>query len=172
MRHYCAVRITLGSILGVAAALALSAGVQAQRVRIELTSLTTVLVQHETKPKGRPHKGDWIEFKDLLLNRAAQFGKAKGRPVAWDEGEVLYTSATNRSIRVLAIFPGIGSITYTGDFPSPRSVSAVARITGGTGGFRGASGTVTIGPGAASAPNIFLVTVPHPFDIHAAGGVA
>ena len=76
MRHYCAVRITLGSILGVAVALALSAGVQAQRVRIELTSLTTVLVQHETKPKGRPHKGDWIEFKDLLLNRAAEFGKA------------------------------------------------------------------------------------------------
>jgi hypothetical protein len=102
------VRISAGSILG--AAIALSAGVQAQTVRIRLTSLTTVLVQHETRPKGRPHRGDWIEFKDLLLNRATQFGKAKGRPVAWDEGDVVYTTATNRTIRVLAIFPGIGTI--------------------------------------------------------------
>jgi hypothetical protein len=166
------VRISVGSILGAAVALALSAGVQAQTVKIRLTSLTTVEVPHETMPKGRPHRGDWIEFKDLLLNRAAQFGKAKGRPVAWDEGEVRYTSATNRAIRVLAIFPGIGTITYTGDFPSPASVSTVARITGGTGGFAGASGTVTIGPGTASAPNTFVVTVPHALDIHAAGGVA
>ena len=58
-------------------------------MRIRLTSLTTILVQHDTSPKGKPNKGDSIEFEDLLLNTVPQFGKAKGKPVAWDEAEVL-----------------------------------------------------------------------------------
>ena len=68
---------------------------------------------------------------------------------------------------MLTSFPGVGTISYAGDFPSPRTVSTVVRTTGGTGGFQGATATVTIGPGADSAPNIFVVNVPRRLDIHA-----
>jgi hypothetical protein len=172
VRHYAGVRIPVGSVVSLALALALSMGVQAQTVKIRLASLTTILVQHDTKPKGRPNKGDSIEFKDLLLNKVPQFGKAKGKPVAWDEGEVLYTSATTRKIKVIATFPGVGSITYVGVFTSNESSSTVARIIGGTGGFKEATGTVTIGSGSQTAPNIFVVTVPHTIDISTGTGVA
>ena len=172
MRHYSGVRIPVGGVVTVALALALSMGVQAQTVKIRLTSLTTILVQHDTKPKGKANKGDSIDFKDLLLNSVPQFGKAKGKAVAWDEGEVLYTSATTRKIKVIATFPGVGSITYVGVFASNRVTSTVARIVGGTGGFKGATGTVTIGSGARKAPNIFVVSVPHTIDISTGAGVA
>ena len=66
-----------------------------QTVTIELTSLTMIESQHLEPPRDRPRKGDYIAFRDLLLNRhAAQFGKKAGKAVAWDEGIVIYTSAT------------------------------------------------------------------------------
>ena len=68
-----------------------------------------------------------------------------------------------------ASFPGIGTITYTGIFKTLKDGSAVFPITGGTGGFKGATGTVTIGPGTATAANIYVVNVPHHFDIHGTG---
>lgn len=151
--------------------LVLSAAAQAATVKIELTSETMVVQQHDTKPKGKVNKGDSIDFRDLLLNRVAQFGKAKGQPVAYDVGHLVYRSTTDRHITVTATFPGVGSITYVGDFTNNSSTTTVVHITGGTGAFKGARGTVTIGPGAKAA-NIYVVTLPHPLNIHSPTHVA
>jgi hypothetical protein len=153
------------------AALAVPAAAEAAVVKIQLTSETTVVLQHDTKPKGKANKGDSIDFKDLLLNRVAQFGKAKGQPVAYDVGHLVYRSATDRRITVTATFPGLGTITYVGDFTNASSGTTVVKITGGTGGFKGAKGTVTIGPGNKAA-NIYVVTLPHAINIHTAAHVA
>lgn len=145
-----------------------------QTVTITLTSLTMLENQQLLKPTNTPRKGDKIEFRDLLLNRGrAQFGRHNGRAVAWDEGIVRYTSATETSILVLATFPGLGTITYQGPLRADRNGNSVVPIVHGTGVFKGARGTVTIGRGAESAPNTFKVTVPgHPIDLTSPGGAA
>jgi hypothetical protein len=157
--------------LPLVAALAVPAAAEAAVVKIQLTSVTTVVQEHDTKPKGKANKGDSIDFKDLLLNRVAQFGKPKGQPVAYDVGHLVYLTATNRRIKVTAFFPGIGTINYVGDFTNNSSTTTVVRITGGTGAFKGAKGTVTIGPGAKAA-NIYLVTVPYAINVHTTTHVA
>jgi hypothetical protein len=145
-----------------------------QTVTIELTSLTMIESQHLEPPRDRPRKGDYIAFRDLLLNRhAAQFGKKAGKAVAWDEGIVIYTSATGTKIHVLATFPGLGTISYEGPlFPDAHGDSVVP-IIAGSGAFKGARGTVTIGSGRDSSPNTFHLTVPgHPIDVTSGGGAA
>ena len=52
--------------------------------------------------------------------------------------------------------PGHRHDQLGGPFVTRHGV-AVLPITGGTGGFQGATGTVTIGSGATSAPNIYVV---------------
>jgi hypothetical protein len=136
-----------------------------------LTSVTTVAIQHDTSPKGAS-KGDSIDFKDLLLNRVPQFAKTTGKPVAWDAGTITYKSKTSTAVTCVATFPGIGTITYGGPFDARPDGTTVVPITGGTGAFKGATGTVTIGKGEKSAPNIYLVHVPHTIDIHGRGNVA
>ena len=81
MRQYGWMNIPVGAAILATLALVLTPIAQAQTVTIQLTSVTTVAQQHDTKPLGAS-KGDSIDFKDLLLNRVAQFGKAKGKPVA------------------------------------------------------------------------------------------
>jgi hypothetical protein len=172
MRHYSTMRpLCLCSAVCGFVALAASVGAQAATVEIQLTSVTTVVQQHDTKPKGKANKGDSIDFKDLLLNRVAQFGKANGKPVAYDVGHLVYRTATDRRITVVATFPGVGTISYTGDFTSDSVRTTVVQITGGTGGFKGAEGTVTIGPGEKAA-NIYRISLPHPIDINRTTGVA
>jgi hypothetical protein len=161
--------IPLGALALVTAALFMTADAQAQKVRIVLTSVTTVATIDDTIPKGTLNKGDSITFKDLLRNRAAQFGKKVGAPVAYDSGTITYTNPKQRKVVCTASFPGIGTITYTGIFKTLKDGSAVFPITGGTGGFKGATGTVTIGPGTATAANIYAVNVPHYLDIHSTG---
>jgi hypothetical protein len=173
MGHNEPMQVRLGAVAVAGLALAFSATAQAQTVTIEVTSLTTVLTPHDIPPKNRANKGDSIDFKDLLVNRTAQFGKPKGKAVAYDVGVLRYKTATRTWMKVKAIFPGIGTISYSGDMITRKDGNMVLRITGGTGGFQGATGTVTIGPGATTAPNIYRVTVPgHPLHIHGGGGVA
>jgi hypothetical protein len=159
--------------LGVAAAaglflLAVSTA-QAQTLTIEVTSIPTQAKVHDRAPQGRLNAGDSIAFKDLLLNRKRQFGKRTGKPVAYDVGTLIYTSKTERRISATATFPRIGTITYAGPVVERKDGSTVIPITGGTGGFRGASGTVTIGKGETKAPNTYVITVPHHLDLNATG---
>ena len=81
----------------------------------------------------------------------------------------MYTSKSARRISATATFPRIGTISYAGPVVTRRDGTTVIPITGGTGGFRGATGTVTIGKGEQKAPNIYVITVPHYLDINATG---
>jgi hypothetical protein len=154
-----------------AVGLVLVAPAQAQTVTILVTSVSTVQILHDTPPKHKVNKGDSVFFKDLLLNKVAQFGKKKGEPVAFDVGTVTYTSAVARKLVCVATFPGIGTITY-GGVVVDRAGGTTFPILKGTGGFTHATGTVTFGHGGSTTPNTFLVTVPgSPLALHS-GGVA
>ena len=170
MGQYFPMRLAL-ALAPASAALLLTASAQAATVKIELTSVTTVVQPHDIKPKGKINKGDSIDFKDLLLNRVAQFGKKKGQPAAYDVGRIVYRSATERQIMATATFPGVGTLSYAGELNDKNGGTTIVRITGGTGGFKGARGTLTIGPGSKSA-NIYVITVPHKLNIHTATHVA
>ena len=78
-------RITLGvAVRRCLAALLVVSGAQARRtqtVTIQLTSLITERTDHDLQPKGKLSKGDYVAFRDLLLNRKPQFGKKTGIPV-------------------------------------------------------------------------------------------
>ena len=162
-------RIPLGAAVAVLTlALLSTAGAQAQTVTIQLTSLITVRQDHDLAPKGKASKGDSIDFKDLLLNRKAQFGKKAGIAVAYDVGTMTYTSGTTTRITVKATFPKIGTITYSGPFVTKHGTTVIP-ITGGTGGFKGATGSVIIGAGETKSPNTYVVTVPHALDLNSSG---
>jgi hypothetical protein len=167
-------RVTLGVAVAVAAcvpALILVSGAQAhgaQTVTIQLTSLITQRADHDLPPKGKLNKGDYVGFKDLLLNRKAQFGKKAGLPVGYDVGTMTSTGGAQTKIHVRAVFPKIGTITYAGPFVTRKDGTTVVPITGGTGGFKGATGTVVIGAGETKSPNTYIVTVPHALDLSGA----
>jgi hypothetical protein len=163
------VRVPIGAALLFVVLLSLAPAAVAQTLTIEVTSLTTQVKAHDLAPKGKPNKGDRIDFRDLLLNRKPQFGKKKGKAVAYDVGTMTYLTKTRIEIDAVATFPGIGKIHFAGPFATRRDGLTVVPIVGGTGGFEGATGTVTIGQGATSAPNIYVVTVPHHLDIHSTG---
>jgi len=164
-------RFGLAAIVSVALLSPMAA--QAQTVTIKLISFTTLTTQHDTPPKGKGNKGDSIDFKDLLLNdKVSQFGKKTGRAVGFDAGIVRYTSATHQEMLVQATFPGVGTITFQGSLDPKANGEVVLPITGGTGGFKGAHGTVTIGSGDNKAPNTYRVTVPGNVNIYGPGGVA
>jgi len=142
-------------------ALALPSIACAETLTIELTSWTTIETQHLLPHTTTPRKGDFIDFRDLLLNRGkAQFGRPSGKAVAWDEGLVRYTSSTATTIMVLVTFPGLGTILYAGTELKQQNGDEILPIVHGTGAFKGAKGTVTIGPGANTSPNTFRVTIP------------
>jgi hypothetical protein len=165
-------QIPVGVFALVSAALVLSAPAQAQTVKILLSSVSTVQILHDTPPKHKVNKGDSVFFKDLLLNKVAQFGKKRNQPVAFDVGTVTYTSPVARKLICVATFPGIGTITYGGVVVDHKDGTTSFPIIRGTGGFKHAKGTVTFGPGGSTPPNTFTVTVPgNPIALHG-GGVA
>ena len=160
-------RIPLGVAAVAGLVFAVAPAAQAQTLTIEVTSVPTQAKVHDRAPQGKLNAGDSIAFRDLLLNRKPQFGKKVGKPVAYDAGTIMYTSRTARRISAKATFPGIGTISYAGRVVERRDGTTVVPITGGTGGFRGATGTVTIGRGESKAPNTYVITVPHHLDLHA-----
>jgi hypothetical protein len=173
MGHNAPMQVPIGAVGVLCLSLVLSAAAQAQRVQIRVTSVTTVIIPHDTPPKGKPNKGDTIDFKDLLINKQAQFGKQKGKPIAYDVGTVTYTTKTKTSMTVVVTFPGIGTLSYGGPMMAQKNGDTILPITGGTGGFKGAKGSVTIGAGSTTSPNTYQVTVPgHPLDLNGSGGVA
>jgi hypothetical protein len=108
-------RIPLGAAVTVfTLALLMTSGAQAQTVTIQVTSLITMRRDHDRAPKGKVNKGDSVDFRDVLVNLKAQFGKKAGIAVAYDVGTMTYTSGTTTRITVKATFPKIGTITYSG----------------------------------------------------------
>jgi hypothetical protein len=166
-------RLALGLLAGVV--LAFPGAAAAQRVTITVTSETTVQKVKDTPPLKQTNPGDAVEYKDLLLNVGAQFGKKAGEPVAYDEGIITYQGKSKpQTIYGVATFPGIGKLIYRGPMVDAGHGNTTVAVTGGTGGFKGAHGTLTLGPGTERALNTYEVVIPHG-DVNvkgAGGGVA
>jgi hypothetical protein len=138
---------------------------QARKMTIQVLSLTRVSIPHDTPPKGKENKGDYIEYRDLLIAVGRLFGKQANQPVGWDKGTLTYTSAEDARLIGQAVFPGQGSIKFKGPMKPTRNGGSTVKIVGGTGKFVGAKGVLLIGPGNQRAINTFTFTVP-------GGGVA
>jgi hypothetical protein len=135
----------------------------ATSVTIVFTSYTTITKTHDVPPRGKPNRGDKIEFKDLLVATDNQFGRRKkGKPVGYDAGTVYYTSPQRQRIEGLTTIPGVGTLTFGGEMKQLKDGTVHVPIIKGTGSFKGAKGTLIIGEGSQKAPNTYALTLPHP----------
>jgi hypothetical protein len=163
-------RRLIALLVTLAAAACLPAAVPAaktQKLTITILSVTRVTVPHDTAPKGRENKGDYIEYKALLLTVGPLFGKQKkNQPVGWEEGTQTYTSATSARVRGKATFPGRGTISFRGPMKSLKNGMLSVPIVGGTGKFTEARGVLLIGPGDLQSVNTYRIRLP------GSGGVA
>lgn len=148
--------------VAIAALAAVPAAQGATTVTLVFTSYTTVTKTHDVPPRGKPNRGDKIEFKDLLVATDNQLGKKKGKPIGFDAGTVLYTSPTTQTIEGLTTFPGIGTLTFGGEMKSLKDGTVHVPVIKGTGSFKGAKGTLIIGEGSQKAPNTYVLRLPHP----------
>jgi hypothetical protein len=156
----------------VAAAVAVPFAQAGSTITVVVTSLSAVQQTHDTPPQGKPNKGDRIDFKDLLIATSKQLGKAKGKPVGYDAGTVLYTGRTTQSISGVSTFPGLGTVTFAGPMTEAKDGSVTVPITGGTGQFKGVKGTLTIGSGERKAPNTYRLTLKRALVLPGSGPVA
>jgi hypothetical protein len=167
-------RLSLALLLALALAVPVAGAARAQKVTIQLTSVTTLTQIKDTPPLKKLNKGDGAEFKDLLINARPQFGRNKGKPVAYDKGIITYQGA-NKPQRIYGIinFTGIGTMIYEGPMKPAAHGNTIVEVTGGTGGFKGAHGTLTIGPGDQKASNTYHVVIPNGHvQVTGGGGIA
>ena len=145
------------------AAFAAAPGAQgATSVTLVFTSYTTITKTVDIAPRGKPNRGDKIEFKDLLVATSNQLGKKKGKPIGYDAGTVLYTSATTQMIEGVTTIPGVGTLTFGGEMKALKDGTVHVPVIKGTGSFKGAKGTLIIGEGNEKAPNTYVLRLPHP----------
>ncbi len=70
-------------------------------------------------------------------------------------------------------FPGIGTITYSGPMQDAGRGNTTVPVASGTGAFKGARGTLILGPGETKARNTYVVTIPGgALHVTEGGGVA
>jgi hypothetical protein len=136
--------------LGLAAAVA--AGAQAATVPptllvIQVKSVTTGADSTDKAPKG-PSKGDRLVQRSRLLNVAKQFGKPAGAVVGHDLGLIVLASAKAGRVTGTATFPG-GTIRFRGTVRVTDSGPGSYEVTGGTGRYAKARGTLFVGAGDA-----------------------
>ena len=166
------VRRLLLALAVVASVIAAPLAQASASLTVVVTSYTTVQQTHDIAPRGKANKGDRIDFKDLLVATGKQLGKAKGKPVGYDAGTVLYTSAKTQSISGVTTFPGIGTLTFEGPMTEAKDGTVTVPITGGTGQFKGAKGTLTIGKGDQKAPNTYRLKLKRALVLPGSGPVA
>ena len=147
----------------VLAALAVPSAQGASNITLTFLSVTTVSQPHDTKPVGKYNAGDSIDFKDLLVNKADQLGKKKGKAAAYDAGTILYTSATSQKIGGVMTVPGYGTVTFEGPMVAWKDHKTIhVPVIKGTGAFKGVKGTLIMGQGDQQAPNTYVLTLPKP----------
>lgn len=147
-------------LLALPAQSALSSDSRTQTIR--LVSITTsVSVVRDGAPKGEPNKGDVIRARSTLRNERAQFGKPKGAVVGSDVGTYTLLSATLGDVKVTVKLPG-GTLRAAGRIRDGVPNQTI-RVTGGTGTFAGARGTLATSPLNASgnrALNVYRLQLP------------
>ena len=154
-------------ILVVAATLAASAGARNDRtLTVTLKSVqfssTGVDQPPQEIPAGKFSPGDTLILRDNLFNRVAQLGRAAGAKIGTDRSTLTFVSPTAARVVGSAFFPG-GSVTFKGHVDASATGALSLTITGGTGKFAGARGTVTE-PASDSDPknatNVYHLILP------------
>ena len=105
--------------------------------------VSTVISKHDrdVAPKGWS-AGDSVAFSDKLTNAVAQFGRSKGVRVGSDQGVVRFVKRGVITLTGTATLPD-GTIRIKGRI-SPRPHGYVVPVSGGTGRYASARGTVKV----------------------------
>jgi hypothetical protein len=110
---------------------------------IRVVSITTdSKLIPDKAPKGVPNVGDTLRAHSNLRNELAQFGRPKGALVGSDVVTLTFQSLTMGAVKVIAKLPG-GTLRAAGPISHAGDARATIRVTGGTGVFAGARGTVS-----------------------------
>lgn len=125
---------------------------------ITVISVTMSVHRVDRLPKG-VSDGDTVSSTDRLLNKTSQFGKPSGARVGSDRGRFTYTSTHSATYAGEASLPG-GTVTVRGAVLVRADGREMIPIVGGSGRYEGATGFVTIGPGAKRAVNVYDLTLP------------
>jgi hypothetical protein len=126
---------------------------------IRLVSITTSHSVKEEEPAG-PSRGDTLVTTSRLENAVAQFGRAKGAVVGRDRGTFRFTDSVTGVADGVATLPG-GTVRFHGVLR--ESDTGTIPVTGGSGRYTGARGTLTItnlGQGTLRASNVYRLTLP------------
>lgn len=124
-----------------------------------LLSVLSGYAPKDVAPKG-PSAGDSVLERDRLYNLVPQFGRAKGAFVGIDVGvATIEKGMQGARFRGIAKLPG-GTIAVSGHIPL-QSNRVELRVSGGTGQFAHARGTVVIrSNNSRRATNVFRLTLP------------
>jgi hypothetical protein len=147
-------------ILAVACAIFLAVPTASARTSlvVRVKSVTVSARMHQT---GGPtiSKGDYWLNQSRLTNVVPQFGKRKGATVGTDTYKLLFTSETTWRMTGTTTLPG-GTIRWLGEgrIQGDAYIGPI-RVTGGTGAFAGASGTLTSTTGL-SPLNTYRLVLP------------
>jgi len=133
-------------LLAVAGALASTASAAPKRALvITVKSVETQWSAIDAPPKemgaGKFSANDVIVMRDNLFNRAPQLGRPAGAKIGTDLSRLRFLSGTVGVVVGSATFPG-GTVRFKGRF-SRTAKGLALTITGGTGRYAGARGTVT-----------------------------
>jgi hypothetical protein len=128
---------------------------------ITILSRIRILQPHDTAPKGKENKGDWIKYQSLLLTVGPLFGRKKANtPVGYEKGTQTFVNATDARVSGTSTFPGQGTISYRGAMKSLKNGRVSVPIVNGTGKFSGAKGVLVIGPGQTESVNTYRLKLP------------
>jgi hypothetical protein len=127
-----------------------------QALTIKVTSVVTKTRSRDTPPKGTS-RGDKVEQSGVLLNGAAQFGKQLNARVGTDSATTTVT-ATSMTMNGVAKLPD-GTIIFKGEVTVLPDKTVSVPVTGGTGKYADASGTLVVGMGASQALNTYRLIV-------------
>ena len=131
----------LGSLLLIVPAHGASqAATEARTIRVvSVTVGSKVMV--DKAPRGILSAGDTVWAKSSLRNERPQFGKPKGARVGSEVAIYTFESLAIGTVRVTTTFPG-GTIRSSDRRAYEGCCATQSQVTGGTGAFAGARGTL------------------------------
>ena len=128
-----------------------------QAFTIRVTSVVKTTRSHRQSPKVTT-PGDRVEFVDDLLNTVPRFGKGVNEKIGSDKGTMTFTSTNTATMKGVATLPD-GTIVFQGAVTVLPNNRLTVPVTGGTGKYEHASGTLLVGAGVKRATNTYTLLV-------------
>jgi hypothetical protein len=130
---------------------------QPKSLTIKVTSIVKSTHAHRQSPKVTT-AGDKVDFEDVLVNATPQFGKSTNERVGTDTGTMTFTSKNTARLDGVASLPD-GTISFSGLVTVLADSSITVPVTGGTGKYKNASGTLLVGAGNKRSPNTYKLVI-------------